>query len=411
MNIKNRTPIDLEHFAEAYNNFEINFGPGLSEPAKRKELAKSYEIHTNTVKMLIKRAKDANLIHMGLYDEPESHWDSEEIPLNNPDINNPNFFVHAKSTLYDKDGNIKLEWVKTKLDELKLHQAMSEAITGMMDGFEGKYVPRSLPTFADGDLMTFYPIPDAHLGLLIDSLEVTHGYDWNLKRAKDTVYAGMEYLVKSAPYSRECVITDLGDLLEASDDDNRTKRSKNVLHTSDMHSRIIQVTFELITSMIELALTKHEIVHFYSVPGNHADLIPIYLSQYLGAYFRNEPRVNINTGNQGQKYHRFGKTLLGFAHGHMMSPDKCTETLIHDNRDIFSEIQYCYYHFGHYHSAKKLTEMSLVNIEIHKNLLPTNSWANVSGYRAMSIGEAKAITYHQEYGEVSRSTFNMHLLD
>lgn len=329
------------------------------------------------------------------------------------------FFCNAKSVLYGPEGEVKLIWEKSKLNEKQFYENMKLAITDMISSNENNIsslnkskAKKITKHISDEKLMTFYPIPDAHLGLLIDSMDTTHGKEWNLKEAVKSFKASFDYLIESSPNSDTCVISDLGDLLESDDDSNRTKRSGNILNTSDMHSRIIKETFELIVYIINKAKTKHNKVYFYSVPGNHADLIPLYLTQFLNAYYKDDKQVIIDIENKQQAYFHFGKNLLGFTHGHMLSPDtRCAEAMIHDNRKIFSDIQYAYFHFGHYHHNKKSQEMSLVNVEIHKNLPPTNKWASSMGFRSQSLGEAKSITYHKDFGEISRNIFNIHFLD
>jgi hypothetical protein len=394
-----RKLIDLEEFVEVYNNFYQSYGSDYSEQKKRKVLSEMYKVHGNTINNLIKRAKDCMLI--------ENIENIENNKVACVEVGETPFYVKHKSTLYDKDGNVKLEWVKSQLDEETYYKNIKLAIADMMEGFEGNAKSTQIPTFSDGDLLTFYPLPDLHFGLLVSKEESNHGYDYDLKIAKRWVSASMEHLVKSSPYSKTAVITDVGDFLHASDNSNRTK-SGHILDTDGRHYKIIKIAFEVTRQLIEMALTKHEEVYFYSVPGNHSENSGIYLKAYLDAWFRNEPRVNIIDKNSSQQYHIFGKNILGFSHGHELTPQRCAETLIFDNHEYFSSSKYRYMHFGHFHSNKKF-DGNLVNVEIHKNIIPRDSWSESMGFRG-HIGEAKSITYHKEFGEIGRSTFNINMI-
>ncbi len=397
--MKNRQLIDLEDFSIQYN-----YCVG-SEQDKKIYLAMQYEVHKNTIGNLIKRARDAGLID-SIYSEltSEDMDKVEETQAKNKDL----FYVKHKSVLTGKDGEVKLTWEKSSLDEEKRHQMIKKAVLEMMKGFEGKSEPIKIPEFVNEDLMTFYPLPDLHFGLLVSKEESNHGYDYDLKIARNWVTASMKHLVGSSSNAKYAVVTDLGDFLHAADNSNRTK-SGHVLDVDGRHYKIIKTAFEVTRNLIEMALTKHEIVYFYSVPGNHSENSGIYLKAYLDAWFRNEPRVVIVDKNSSQQYHIFGKNIIGFSHGHELSPSRCSETLVFDNHEYFSSSRHRYYHFGHFHHNKKF-EGALVNVEIHKNIIPRDSWAESMGFRG-HIGEAKCINYHKNYGEVGRSTFNIQMMD
>ena len=88
----NKTTISLEEFSETYNNFDELFGSGFSEAEKRKELAKAYKVHGNTITNLIKRAKD-----VGFVDSTNSLWVNDDSVTETENVDE--FFTHAKSTL------------------------------------------------------------------------------------------------------------------------------------------------------------------------------------------------------------------------------------------------------------------------------------------------------------------------
>lgn len=157
-------------------------------------------------------------------------------------------------------------------------------------------------------------------------------------------------------------------------------------------------------------ITKHEIVYFYSVEGNHSEEASIYLRGHINAWFRNEPRVIVEMKATAQQYHVFGANILGFAHGHQMKPAKAGEVMVYDNQEIFSNSKYRYYHFGHFHRDFIKSDGILCITEIHKNIIPMDKWADSMGYRGI-IGDAKAIYYHKKYGEVGRARFNISMLD
>ena len=121
--------------------------------------------------------------------------------------------------------------------------------------------------------------------------------------------------------------------------------------------------------------------------------------------FRDNPRVIIDPSASGIKYHQHGKTLLGFAHGDGMKMAKAGETMAVDCQDIFSETRHRFAHLGHYH-VDAVRDGAICRAESHRNLPPTNQWANHAGYRR-GIGTMKSISYSSELGEISRNIFNV----
>lgn len=290
-------------------------------------------------------------------------------------------------------------------------EIVSKALDGVIDRIDSKYEAKELPlnSISNSDLMTMYPYTDLHVGLL--ALKEVSGYDFDLKIAEQWALASMEHLVQVSPNSETCLIAEMGDFLHAENDDNRTK-SGHSLDVDTRHSKIIEVAFNLMISLIEKALTKHKYVKFLSISGNHSENSSHYLKAVVKAYFRNEPRVQVIEDSRLHQYYKFGKVLLGYHHGHSTkSSTKLVECMLEDNLPIISETKYRYWHIGHLHSNNKFLakEDAFCSIEIHKNLPPRDAWAAGAGFRG-NIGQVKSITYHKDYGEIGRNNWVVDML-
>ena len=315
-----------------------------------------------------------------------------------------NYVAERKTIQVRGDGTVERVWLKTKQMAEQHYEDVKRAI---YDICKKKVKPLPVikaPKLVDSNLLTFYPLPDLHWGMLICREEVNHDMNYDLKIAKDWIETSMKYLVDRSPNSKYCVIADLGDFLHSADDNNRTKHG-NVLDVDQRHSKIVKVAFESMRRMIEEALRKHEEVYFYSVPGNHSEYASIYLKVFLSAWFKDNKRVKIVDTNKAQQYHIFGQNIIGFSHGHELKPEKSAEVMVFDNQEVFSNTRHRYFHFGHFHSYKSFNT-PLVNIEVHSNLPPRDRWAESMGFRG-EIGLSKSIVYHIDYGEISRFTFNL----
>ena len=301
--------------------------------------------------------------------------------------------------------------VRNEASEELQAEIVAKALDGVIDRIDSKYKAKELPLniISNSDLMTMYPYTDLHVGLL--ALKEVSGYDFDLKIAEQWALASMEHLVQVSPNSETCLIAEMGDFLHAENDDNRTK-SGHSLDVDTRHSKIIEVAFNLMISLIEKALTKHKYVKFLSISGNHSENSSHYLKAVVKAYFRNEPRVQVIEDSRLHQYYQFGKVLLGYHHGHATrGSTKLVECMLEDNLPIISDTKYRYWHIGHLHSNNKFLakEDAFCSIEIHKNLPPRDAWAAGAGFRG-NIGQVKSITYHKDFGEIGRNNWVVDML-
>jgi hypothetical protein len=319
--------------------------------------------------------------------------------------------LKGSTTHYDSNGNIKQQWVRSdvaKEQELAAFEEAIESITNRINPI----APVPPPSIVNEDTCTLYPLPDLHFGMLVHGEETNHGFNYDLKIAVQWVMGAMEHLVDVSPNSKECVIVDLGDFLHSADDANRTK-SGHILDVDGRHAKIMEAALDCMEALVKKALTKHEKVYFYSVKGNHSELTPIAIRRSISKEFKNQLdndgnlRVIVQPYDRSQQYHHFGKNILGFSHGHELKPGRAEVVMVADNASKFSESEYRYFHFGHFHS-NKISEGPICNIEVHKNIIPRDMWAEGMGFRG-HIGQAKSITYHKDFGEVGRSIFNIQM--
>lgn len=330
-------------------------------------------------------------------------------------LSNKNRKLYQSLTLArDEANSLRRESRKEVRNEASYEaqaEIVAKALDGVIDRIDSKYEAKELPLniISNSDLMTMYPYTDLHVGLL--ALKEVSGYDFDLKIAEQWVLASMEHLVQVSPNSETCLIAEMGDFLHAENDDNRTK-SGHSLDVDTRHSKIIEVAFNLMISLIEKALTKHKYVKFLSISGNHSENSSHYLKAVIKAYFRNEPRVQVIEDSRLHQYYQFGKVLLGYHHGHATrGSTKLVECMLEDNLPIISDTKYRYWHIGHLHSNNKFLakEDAFCSIEIHKNLPPRDAWAAGAGFRG-NIGQVKSITYHKDFGEIGRNNWVVDML-
>ena len=117
--------------------------------------------------------------------------------------------LRGTSTLYDSSGNVKQQWIKSDVDKSEQLAAFEAAVANITNSI----VPVAPTTPPDNnvllsDLMTVYPIGDAHIGLLAHAPET--GADSDLTIIEYNLISAMSMLVSQANPTQTAYIADLG---------------------------------------------------------------------------------------------------------------------------------------------------------------------------------------------------------
>ena len=312
------------------------------------------------------------------------------------------------TTLYAEDGSIKHQYVKTSVPKHEVYEGVMESIRNLvLEQIEPLETIEPTPHSHNDDLLATYISNDLHLGLLVDGNEAA--VNWNLDKGLREAKAAIDFLMQTTPTTKECIVVDLGDMVESDDRTNRTRKSGNPLDVDGFYHNIFERTYQLIIYFVQRALEKHEVVHFYNVEGNHDNYVAFAVRHIVKTAFKDNPRVKFSDRQSKLLYHLHGQTLLGFAHGDEIKPAKAETAMVSDNHDIWSETKNRYFHFGHVHSFKS-EDKSLCTTESHRHLMPLNSWAYNNGFRG-PLGTMKSITYSKTKGEVSRNVYQVSIED
>jgi hypothetical protein len=313
--------------------------------------------------------------------------------------------VKGESVLVDSQGRVLHRWVKTKqsgeIDPLELCDRIKEKFSD----YSGLAKPIKAPENVKANLMTFFPLADWHLGLYVWGAE-TEGASWTLQKAVSQLFQTYRHLMSISEPSNNCVILGGGDLLHFDNYEPTTRRSKNVLDASGRWPEVLLASSNLIARIVELAAQRHNKVLVRLLPGNHDEHSAIAISYFLAAHFRNDPRIDVDCDPSLYWWHKFGKVLLGATHGHTVKIDKMPSIMAHRRPKDWGSTMYRYVHGFHlHHSAKTATEGQGVITEIHQSPTPKDAWAFNAGF--LSNRSMKSITYHKDYGEISRSQMTM----
>jgi hypothetical protein len=311
--------------------------------------------------------------------------------------------VKGTSTLYDDEGNPKIQWVKTEVDNEQRQRMMEEAIKAMCDD-----MPTIKPVLLDRhlvinqDLMSIYPLGDPHIGMLAWAEET--GQDWDLKISTEKMCGVFDRLVNASPPCAEAVIVNLGDFFHTDNMEGTTSRSGHSLDTDGRYAKMIQVGVKIIRQMIDSALKRHGKVRVINAVGNHDDTGSLFLAVCLGNIYENEPRVTVDQTPAPFHYFRWGASFFGVHHGHTCKAANLPLVMATDQAKEWGDTEFRTWLTGHiHHDTRK--EYAGCDVESFRTLAAKDAYATWGGYRARQ--DSKAIVVHKSYGEVERHTINI----
>lgn len=305
--------------------------------------------------------------------------------------------LRGKSTLYDADGNKRLEWVKTSLSRELATAAIEEWVAWLVKDATGLAPAIPAPKHADSDVLAVYPMGDPHFGMYAWGKETGEPFD--LEIAERQTRSAIDRLVDCAPPAENALIIELGDFFHADNNTGRTPQSGAQLDTDTRWQRVMQVGLRTMIYVIQRTLEKHQTVTVRIVRGNHDPHSSVALALALDAYFRNEPRIRIDLSPAAFWYYRFGKVLIGATHGDTCKPDKLPGVMAADVPEQWGLSAFRYFYHGHIHHDS-VREYPGCMIESFRTLAAKDAWHAAMGYR--SGRDMKVIVHHRNYGEIER---------
>ena len=310
----------------------------------------------------------------------------------------PGFQLRGTSTLYNKEGEVAAQWVKTTRD----HEAQAEAMREAAEAMAGE-LPRAAPIAApgtvDGDLLNLMPIADLHVGMLAWRHE--GGADWDLAIAERTLLGCFGRMVAALPQAHAGIVALNGDFLHWDGLEAVTPTSRHILDADGRFPKVAATAIRLIRSVVALALEKHARVKLLIAEGNHDTASGVWLRHMFAALYETEPRISVNTSPLPYYAYQHGRTMVCFHHGHLKKAVGLPGLFAAQFPSIWGATRHRYAHVGHLHHAEVKEAPGMI-VEQHQTLAARDAYAARHGYHAQR--GAVGVTYHREHGEVGRVT-------
>lgn len=306
--------------------------------------------------------------------------------------------LKGASTLYGKDGEIKLQWVKSALDADKreaLIRAAYEAASEELPRLD----PIEPPAFVEDELCNLFVMTDCHVGMLAWHKE--GGTDWDLRIAERVLTGCFERMVTSCPKAKVAVVAQLGDFLHADGILPVTPTSGHVLDADGRFSKVVAIAIRILRRIVDIALMRHEVVHVLMAEGNHDITSSIWLRQMFAALYENDPRVMVVDSELPYYVVRHGQTMLAFHHGHLKKNEQLPILFAAQFPEVWGSCTKRYVHTGHRHHVEEKEHPGMLVVQ-HPTLAARDAYAARGGWIAER--QVSAITYHARFGQVGRST-------
>lgn len=314
------------------------------------------------------------------------------------------FHLKGTSTLYDQDGNQRLQWVKTNIDHERQAELFREAIAALCETLP-KAKPVKPAKSHESDLMACYPVGDHHLGMYAWHEET--GRDYDLDKGASLLDGAMTHLIESAPFCDRALLVFLGDYLHYDSKQPLTPTSKNLLDSDGRFQKMVHIAVVSARLAVEKALKRHKSVHVKFIPGNHDPFGSVFLQTCFGQIFADEPRVTVDTSPSEFQYFSHGLNLIGCYHGHRVKMAELPLIMATDQPEKWGGSKFRYWWTGHVHHDQQ-KDFNGCRVESFRVLPPVDAYAHSEGYRSMS--DMKSIILHKTFGEVQRTTVNPAML-
>ena len=314
------------------------------------------------------------------------------------------FGIKGVSTLYNQDGEVSAQWVKTTRDAERWAEIQKEAIEALSADIP-RVAPVAPPESVLDDLCNLYTMTDCHMGMLAWRKE--GGSDWDIDIAERVLTGCFERMVDSAQPAHTGIVNQLGDFLHSDGLLPVTPTSGHVLDQDGRFSKIVGATIRVLRRLVDLALQKHSFVIVLMAEGNHDMASSVWLRHMFKALYENEPRVQVIDTELPYYAVQHGECMIAMHHGHLKKNDHLPLLFAAQYSEMWGATQHRYAHTGHRHHAEE-KEHSGMKVIQHPTLAARDAYAARGGYHAAR--QASGITYHKKYGEVARTTVTPEML-
>jgi hypothetical protein len=294
-------------------------------------------------------------------------------PQKGPPEEIPEHLEIAKMTVQRApDGRTERVWDKYGKKEQTPAEIIAEVRAGLLD-VRPRAPFATRPPPAKEDLLTVIFIADAHTGQRNWDQQVEANYDLSI--AEHQMMAAYDEAVEFAPRADTALLAILGDYTHIDDDNQETPRGKHKLDADGRFRKVRRVATRCGNQMIEGLLEHYRTVLVQYVGGNHDPIAAGVISDYWAAWWREEPRVQVDLSDTPHRWIEFGKTMLGLTHGHLCKPSAFVDITTSRRSEMWGRTKYRYGHMGHRHKEEILLDTGGMKVITHSAITTSDKYA------------------------------------
>lgn len=358
------------------------------------EIPEGYRVNSRSVKL----REDGTIAHQFVKLGKAPDEEQFEIP--------DGHVVKGVSAFVDQDGRVMGKWVKTREGERTVEQ-LAEAMEIAAASYQGAAAPIQLCAEAvertDPDLLNVHLLPDLHVGM---SARITmNGTEWNRKVAELTYKRLFRLLTERAPFAQTGVLLFGGDTTHYDDPLKATRGHGNALSgpADGTYPEVLSTAQQLAVYHVEIALQKYEKVVVVVLEGNHDPDSAVAIRHFLAAWFRLDPRVEIDTSDSIFWFYEHGVNMFGATHGHKAKISQMPGIMAADEPEMWGRTKHRFaFGFHVHHKTKSTGREGGATFETFETPVPLDLWHYEEGYR--SSRSLCVRTYHHKYGMSGEAT-------
>lgn len=303
--------------------------------------------------------------------------------------------VHRKA-----DGTIIQVWDRMRPEVEQAHQVAEAIIARTAHRITPiEEVPAPSAEF-DTDIIPWFQIGDAHIGMLARESQVGHNFDLGI--AQRELKVAMATLIARSQPSERCVINDLGDGVHFENESATTAHSGHALDASGTIFDVAECYIDCMTYIIETALTRHLNVDVIINQGNHSRVLDFVNAAALRKLYANNPRVTILDNRSVFIPYRMGNTFVLCHHTDKCKPATLAGVMANDFAQDWGETFYHYMDGGHVHHGQAKKESNGALYESWNQMAPSDKYAHDGGWRSRQM--LTCVFRSRTYGEKGRIT-------
>jgi len=309
------------------------------------------------------------------------------------------------TSILDRDinpetGNERLVWTKNKYSDYERQQIREASIKAFLEDLPKLPKQSYKIKNYEKDIIPWFQIGDAHIGMLAHAREVGHNFD--LKIAERELCMAIDRLVERTPACERCVINDLGDFGHYENMAAKTAKSGHELDFDTRYNKMRETEARILRYMIERAQQKFKYVDMIINQGNHNETSAQDNAIWLRMMYENNDRVTILDNASRFIPYRMGNTFVMTHHSDTCKPAKLADVMATDFQQDHGETKYHYIDIGHIHHSMTKKELGNCIVESWNQMAPSDKYANDGGWRSRSF--LTVVERSKIYGEVGRRT-------